>query len=148
VSIQNHSIVFITYHIQFAKCPRSDCQRSFKTGALEVNFSNRSDASVNLKKPRRGKARFELRGSDYRGFRPNFGPEQRYSQNWLERFDGFKLDVLPSSKLNGTLEQIQYWIKAKPNDQIIVFSQFRHFQVLLGIILHRQKIPFLYYSVR
>jgi hypothetical protein len=87
------------------------------------------------------------KGKDVRNFRPKFGKKQRCAQIWLSRFDNDEINLLPSAKLRATLEHVLYWLTRAPDDQIIVFSQFRHFQVLLGIALQQHNIPFMYFSV-
>lgn len=134
------------------QCLKVDCGKISKTSGLRVSFSDQHKQRKAAQKRRKGKGHGHgngwMRGHDDQYFRPSFGPDQRYSQKWLERFDSNQIDILPSTKLNGTVEQIKYWVENKPQDKIIVFSQFRHFQILLGIMLSREKIPFLYYTVR
>lgn len=93
------------------------------------------------------KSKQPLKGMDKRRFRPAISNKQRCAQIWLSRFDNNEIILLPSAKLNATIEYVLYWLKKAPGDQIIIFSQFRHFQILLGCMLQKHKVDFLYFSV-
>lgn len=45
-------------------------------------------------------------------------------------------------------DRLSGWVKEAPMDKIIVFTQFRHNQVMLGCLCEAKKIPYLYFSVR
>lgn len=87
------------------------------------------------------------KGKDARGFRPTPALNQFCFTKWLERFDKREIGLLPSAKLVGTIDTVVEWTKQAPQDKIIVFSQFRHFQVMLGCVLEKEKLKFLYFSV-
>jgi hypothetical protein len=86
-------------------------------------------------------------GKDARGFRPTPGPNQICFKRWLDKIDCNVIESLPSAKLMGVMEQIQEWILIAPDDKIIVFTQFRHFQTMVGCMLEKKKRGFVYFSV-
>lgn len=92
-------------------------------------------------------AKYPVKGKDVSNFRPKPTSKQLYARIWLRRFDNKEIDLLPCAKLKATVEHVLYWLRKAPADQIIVFTQFRHFQILLGAALERRNVPFLYFSV-
>ncbi|PVH88776.1 hypothetical protein DL98DRAFT_622343 [Cadophora sp. DSE1049] len=86
------------------------------------------------------------KGKDARGFRPSPAPNQFCFAKWFERFDERKIKLLPSAKLEAIWDQVAEWIVEAPQDKIIIFSQFRHFQVIIGCMLEKEKMKFLYFS--
>jgi ERCC4-related helicase len=66
---------------------------------------------------------------------------------WLDKIDSRTIEILPSAKLMGVIDQIQDWIRIAPDDKIIVFTQFRHFQTMVGCMLEKKKLGFVYFSV-
>ena len=87
------------------------------------------------------------RGKDARGFRPTPPPNQLCFSRWLDRIDAESMKILPCAKSVGVIEQVQDWVREAPEDKIIVFTQFRHFQTMVGCMLERKKIDFVYFSV-
>jgi hypothetical protein len=87
------------------------------------------------------------RGKDARGFRPIPGPNQLCFMRWLDKIDSRTIKILPCAKLMGVMEQVQDWIRIAPDDKIIVFTQFRHFQTMVGCMLEKKKLGFVYFSV-
>jgi ERCC4-related helicase len=57
------------------------------------------------------------------------------------------MEILPCAKLVGVMEQVQDWLHEAPEDKIIIFTQFRHFQTMVGCMLEQKKINFVYFSV-
>ena len=129
-------------------CPISKCNKRFKADDMKhLGKAKPAVESASEQKSRSKKGKPASKGKDYRGLRPTFGPNQLYSQDWLQRIDDGEIDYLPSTKLNAIKDQVQHWLREKPQDKIIVFSQFKQFQIILGIALQELKIPFLYFSV-
>tara|TARA_R110002060_G_scaffold16648_9_gene23119 strand:+ start:286 stop:717 length:432 start_codon:yes stop_codon:yes gene_type:complete len=87
------------------------------------------------------------KGKDARGFRPSPALNQFCFAKWLDRIDDRKIKLLPSAKLDAIWDQTAEWIVEAPEDKIIIFSQFRHFQVMIGCMLEKEKQKFLYFSV-
>ena len=88
-----------------------------------------------------------IKGQDVRLFRPAPPAKQIYAHKWLDLFDEGKVKLLPSAKLIAVINQIRLWIQEAPDDKIIVFSQFRQFQILIGAACEDLNIAFLYFSV-
>ncbi|KAH7409282.1 hypothetical protein BKA64DRAFT_720586 [Cadophora sp. MPI-SDFR-AT-0126] len=95
-----------------------------------------------------GKERNEStrKGKDAKGFRPTPALNQFCFMKWLERLDERKIKLLPSAKLEAICDQVLEWNVEAPQDKIIIFSQFRHFQVMIGCMLEKEKQKFLYFS--
>lgn len=129
------------------QCLVSKCKKRFKESDIKHYGAEKAKLQPVAEPNARSRAKASVKGKDCRAFRPAPGPNQLYTQQWLQKFDADEIDLLPSTKLNAAKEQIQYWLDAEPLDKIIVFSQFKHFQILLGIVLQESKIPFLYFSV-
>jgi hypothetical protein len=88
------------------------------------------------------------KGKDARGFRPGLTANQTWALNWLHRFDkNEETEMLPSAKLRGVMDQIKDWIAEAPNEKIVVFTQFRLFAILVGIMLEKRNLGFIYFTV-
>lgn len=82
------------------------------------------------------------RGEDFL----NFSPKEEFGTSLFRHLDANPEAEIPlSSKMRATLDQIQTWLLAAPQDKIIVFSQFIDSQKLLGRILQASGIEFLYF---
>jgi len=44
------------------------------------------------------------------------------------------------------INQIRTWLREARKDKVIVFTQFRHFQVMIGGVLEKLGIKFVYFS--
>jgi hypothetical protein len=51
--------------------------------------------------------------------------ESLNSKHWLDQVK----TLMPSAKMKGLMEQLRVWRETRPNDKIIVFSQFVSFQL-------------------
>jgi len=135
----------LTKHFQVYKCPFSDCKAKYspdKEGDVKpVN----APAATSSKTPGIKKS---WKGKDFREFRPTLTGDQLWASQWLQDFDKDKdTEMLPTAKLRGTIKQIEIWLEDAPDDKIIVFSQFRFFAILVGILLEQRNIDFIYYTV-
>ena len=118
------------------------CEEPFKD--KDRNLYQGSKEAGNAKTPSN---RLNKKGRDSRNFRPSPGPKQPCFPRWLEKLDSGELDPLPSSKTDFVLRQIREWLKEAPKDKIIIFTQFRHFQTIIGCLLSKAKIGFVHFSV-
>lgn len=82
---------------------------------------------------------------DARGFRPTLASV--CARRWLQKYDEGNIGILPSVKLVAVIDQIRIWLREAQKDKIIVFTQFRHFQVMIGGVLEKLGIKFVYFSV-
>ncbi|KAH7336328.1 P-loop containing nucleoside triphosphate hydrolase protein [Rhexocercosporidium sp. MPI-PUGE-AT-0058] len=121
-------------------CPT--CTKPFRESHIKpysipkaATKASKSDAK---RSPRKGK--------DVRDFRPTPAQHQFCFTKWLERFDAREIDILPSAKLIGVRDKVLEWTQEAPEDKTIIFTQFRHFQVMIGCMLEKEKIKFLYFS--
>ncbi|KAL2068826.1 hypothetical protein VTL71DRAFT_15164 [Oculimacula yallundae] len=123
------------------RCP--SCRKGYTVGSdinAYVPAENPGKAATRAKKEVR-------KGKDIRGFRPTLTPDQKWPLEWLKDFDEDKdVEILPTAKLRGTILQIEAWLREAPSDKIIVFTQFRFFAILVGIMLERKKVKFIYYT--
>jgi len=127
-----------------------DCTKPFKPSHIRRRMEAKAASkTANKLRPRAliRQPRANMKGKDMKGFRPTPSPTQLYPQQWLEEFDNDKVSVLQSAKLMAVMDHVRYWRKRAPDDKIIIFSQFKHFQILLGVMLEEEEISFLYFSV-
>ncbi|KUJ23208.1 uncharacterized protein LY89DRAFT_727977 [Mollisia scopiformis] len=82
-----------------------------------------------------------LKGRDSSGFIP-----ASLETKWLEDHDAGKVSFLPSAKLTAVVEKTKEWLRAAPDDKIIIFAQFRMAQAIIGRELGKLGVGFLYYS--
>ncbi|KAJ2998056.1 hypothetical protein NUW58_g444 [Xylaria curta] len=80
-------------------------------------------------------------GNDCNGIEPLMKP---YSCRWLEQCDKSSV-VVPSTKTNTAAEIVKGWQKEAPDDKIIIFTEWIGTAKILGRMLNRIKIPFVYY---
>jgi hypothetical protein len=66
---------------------------------------------------------------------------------WIDKWDAGEVELLESAKLKHLMAQIMAWIDEAPLEKIIIFSQFRQFAVIIGRILEKRQVGFLYYMV-
>jgi hypothetical protein len=127
--------------LQVSECPECRTQyrkethvKPFHKSASEPKGASRIKKS--LKK-----------GKDARGFRPGLAADQTWALAWLHKVDLNEVDIFPSAKLRGVLDQVNDWIVDAPNDKIVVFTQFRLFAILVGIMLEKRGLGFMYFTV-
>lgn len=65
----------------------------------------------------------------------------------MKSFDASKVKIIPSAKLDTTIGQIRDWKVEAPEDKIVVFTSWSLFAIMIGAILQKQNIKFVYYSV-
>ncbi|KAL5317581.1 hypothetical protein ACEPPN_014677 [Leptodophora sp. 'Broadleaf-Isolate-01'] len=121
-------------------CP--DCTKPFKQSHVKPYNAPKTAAKGGKNDARQS----PRKGKDVRDFRPTPAPHQFCFTKWLERFDAREIDILPSAKLLGVRDKVVEWTQEAPDDKIIIFTQFRHFQVMIGCLLEKQKSKFLYFS--
>ncbi len=124
---------------QVMLCPK--CSKPFKESDKSYH-ETKSPKTSNSKLKHSSK-----RGKDARGSRPLPPPNQLCFKRWLEKIDTGSMEILPCAKLVGVMEQVQDWLHEAPEDKIIIFTQFRHFQTMVGCMLEQKKINFVYFSV-
>ncbi|CZS89555.1 uncharacterized protein RAG0_00905 [Rhynchosporium agropyri] len=104
------------------QCP--SCQRSYIVGS-----GIREHASIEV--PNKDKSKHKT----------------KWPLEWLKDCDeDDDEEVLPTAKLRGTVLKIKVWLKEAPLDKIVVFTQFRFFAILVGIMLELKKVKFIYYT--
>lgn len=123
-------------------CPK--CGKSFKDKHIKPYQHPAASASKSRAKQILSS---NAKGKDESGRRPVPAPGQLCFSRWLEQIDSGKIDVMPCAKLVAIREQVRKWIKEAKKDKLIIFTQFRHFQTMLGCELRKHKIKFLYFSV-
>jgi SNF2 family DNA or RNA helicase len=113
-------------------------------------FYRASDKFVFVKPQTKRPKSIKRRGQDILHFRPSPTPNQFCFERWLQQYDEEKINILESAKLTETMNQVRDCLHKtiEENDKIIVFSQFRQFQIMLGAMLAKENIMFVYFSVR
>jgi SNF2 family DNA or RNA helicase len=81
-------------------------------------------------------------GDDYNGIQPKMSNS---SCRWLGRCDKLG-QVPPSTKTNAAIETVGKWQKEAPNDKIVIFTEWITTANVLGRMLHRANINFVYYN--
>jgi SNF2 family DNA or RNA helicase len=67
--------------------------------------------------------------------------------SWMDKWDAGEVELLETAKLKHLTVQMMAWINEAPLEKIIVFTQFRQFAVIVGRLLEKRNIGFLYYMV-
>jgi hypothetical protein len=85
------------------------------------------------------------RGRDALKFRPS----PASARAWLKRLDikRNRLQPLPTTKVTEIIDRILSWKKEYPRDKCTIFTQWNHFAVILGVLLQKEKIKFVYITV-
>ncbi|TRX96645.1 hypothetical protein FHL15_002547 [Xylaria flabelliformis] len=79
-------------------------------------------------------------GDDYNGMQP-----QMERSRWLEKCD--KLGKITSStKTTTAFNMVEEWLKNAPDDKIVLFTEWIGTAIILGRMLNRANIEFVYYS--
>lgn len=163
VSFQNplDTMLCSTYKLQQAPCPK--CDETFR--ADETNDEEPAPASASAPTPqpkaksrskgkrksrvdKKGKGNVnkeEGRGEDDWGFRHSIGSDP-YSRLQMQRFDEGS-DFFESSKLAYTVKAAVHYHNKNEEDKIVIFSQFRHAALIIGQMLKKHGIKFLYFTV-
>lgn len=81
-------------------------------------------------------------GDDYNGVQPQ---TSKPGCRWLEKCDEQGV-IVPSTKTTAALDIIGGWEKEAPKDKIIVFTEWIATAQILGRMLNRAGINFVYYS--
>jgi len=76
-----------------------------------------------------------------------FIPEMEESP-WLEMCDKNKIPISETTKLQTLKQQVHTWLQEAPREKIIIFVQWRRFAILIGRMLQKEQVGFVYYSVR
>ena len=66
---------------------------------------------------------------------------------WLDDYDKKKASILQGAKLDAVEGQIKSWNYEAPHDKIIIFVQWKLYATMIGRMLNKNKIGFLYYAV-
>jgi hypothetical protein len=66
---------------------------------------------------------------------------------WMDKWDAGEIELLESTKLKHLMAQIMAWIDEAPLEKIIIFTQYRQFAVIVGRLLEKRQMGFLYYMV-
>jgi hypothetical protein len=85
------------------------------------------------------------KGRDALGFRPS----PKGAADWLKRLDNKRnrLQLLPTTKVTEIIDRILSWKEEYPRDKCTIFTQWNHFAVILGVLLQKEKIKFVYITV-
>ncbi|EKD12226.1 hypothetical protein MBM_09547 [Drepanopeziza brunnea f. sp. 'multigermtubi' MB_m1] len=119
-------------------CPVLNCNQTFTTSEGEVTPC---DAAIIANKTPGKKTSLKGRKAvDAVGFRPI----TTSSLKWLQKFDDSKYQILPTAKLSGVTKLILEWRVYHPSDKVVVFIQFTHFGIMLGGLLQKNKVKFVY----
>ncbi|PMD54536.1 uncharacterized protein K444DRAFT_617884 [Hyaloscypha bicolor E] len=113
-------------------CPR--CQSTFYTHNVKECQAH------SMKKSKRSTS--GNKGRDALKFRPS----PAGATDWLKRLDTKKsrLQLLPTTKLTEIIDRILSWKEEYPRDKCTIFTQWNHFAVILGVLLQKEKIKFVY----
>ncbi|KAI0459351.1 P-loop containing nucleoside triphosphate hydrolase protein [Xylaria acuta] len=81
-------------------------------------------------------------GDDYNGMQPQMSPS---CCRWLRKCD--KLGTItPSTKTTTAIDIVEGWQKEAPGDKIVIFTEWIGTAKILGRMLNRANIEFVYYS--
>ncbi|KAE8453574.1 hypothetical protein EG329_010435 [Mollisiaceae sp. DMI_Dod_QoI] len=138
--LQECAIRDIEEDVEVLLCPK--CGNSFKPKQIEqLQIPSPTEKAIS-----KGVNSAIWKGKDIRKFRPSPAPNQLCFSRWLKNIDNRKIDLLPCAKLIGIRDQVREWLKKAPGDKIIIFTQFRHFQTMIGCALEQLNIQFIYFS--
>ncbi|KAH7342644.1 P-loop containing nucleoside triphosphate hydrolase protein [Rhexocercosporidium sp. MPI-PUGE-AT-0058] len=120
-------------------------RKSKKTGlsisSTENNPNKKPDEESKKTPSKKSKKKAKKEGMDYLGLLPT-APRMP----WLDDFDSGVSEMPPSTKLNALEKQIKEWIITAPSDKIIIFTQWRAFTAIIGRVLERENINFVYFT--
>ncbi|TGO09907.1 hypothetical protein BTUL_0150g00110 [Botrytis tulipae] len=82
-----------------------------------------------------------LKGKDFRKYIPT-----TQKSVWLDQYDRGKIQLRPGSKLEAVMEQVQEWLESAPHEKIIIYTQWKMVSTIIGRMLEKENIDFLYYT--
>ncbi|KAI9055950.1 hypothetical protein LZ554_000885 [Drepanopeziza brunnea f. sp. 'monogermtubi'] len=124
--------------VEVFTCPVLNCNQTFTTSEGEVTPCDA--AIISNKTPGEKMSLKGRKAVDAVGFRPITTSSLR----WLQKFDDSKYQILPTAKLSGVTKLILEWRVYHPSDKVVVFIQFTHFGIMLGGLLQKNKVKFVY----
>lgn len=89
-----------------------------------------------------GEAKTQSPGDDFNGTEPK---KVISISRWLRKCDE-NGQVTTSSKMKVAIQIIEEWLRSNPDDQIVVFTEWMGTSRVLGRLLNRSKIKFVYYN--
>ena len=66
---------------------------------------------------------------------------------WLEKYDADGEALPTSAKLEALDYQLQTWLQDSPDEKVIIFIQWVQFGTVIGRILEKAKVEFVYLTV-
>jgi hypothetical protein len=96
--------------------------------------------------PRKGKSKksaSKKKGADALDFRPS----PSGATDWLKRLDGNRLHIIPTAKVTEIMDTIRRWKAENPKQKVTIFTQFNHFAIILGVLLKKERMQFVYLTV-
>lgn len=82
------------------------------------------------------------KGKDLYGFIP-----ETFESAWLARVDAGEFMLMPGAKLTAVARQTRGWLADSPKDKIVIYVLYKQGMTLVGRMLEKMKIGFVYYSV-
>ncbi|KAF7895092.1 hypothetical protein EAF00_006906 [Botryotinia globosa] len=110
------------------------CNEPYNPSDLETVQEQQENAHMRSKKK-------GMKGKDYRKYIPSTP-----KSIWLDQYDRGMIDLRPGSKLEAAIEQIREWLDKSPDEKIIIYTQWKMVSTIIGRMLEKEKIDFLYYS--
>lgn len=83
-----------------------------------------------------------MRGRDARKYMP-----ATQKSVWLDQYDRGTIELRPDSKLEAVMEHVREWIDVWPKRKIVIYTQWKMSGTIIGRMLEKEKIDFLYFSV-
>lgn len=83
-----------------------------------------------------------MKGKDFRKYIPT-----TQKSVWLDQYDRGVIELRPGSKLEAVMDQVREWLEEAPGEKIIIYTQWKMVSTIIGRMLEKEKIDFLYFSV-
>jgi hypothetical protein len=77
----------------------------------------------------------------------DFRPSPSSAINWLKRLDKGRLQIIPTTKVTEIIDRIRGWKKEHPREKVTIFTQWNHLAIMIGVLLQKEKLKFVYITV-
>ncbi|KAE9380352.1 hypothetical protein N431DRAFT_361945 [Stipitochalara longipes BDJ] len=132
----------IKYDEEVTNCP--ECRSPFDPDKLrkcQIITAAVKKRSKGLKSAKYAKsAKSGKKGRDALNFRPS--PAE--ASDWLKRLDKGRMQILPTAKLMKIMDLIRRWKVEYPKQKVTLFTQWNQFAIMIGTMLQKERIQFVY----
>ncbi|PVH89540.1 hypothetical protein DL98DRAFT_579331 [Cadophora sp. DSE1049] len=120
-------------------CP--ECDRAYEITSLKRVASGKKSSSKSKKSKKESSNKPVRHGEDSLGNLPPL-----IHMPWLREFDAGRSKMPPSTKLTALENQIRTWMIEAPEDKHIIFTQWRGFTGVIGRLLKKRNVKFVYFT--